>query len=182
MKKYSIIFAIAVLGLLFTALGCRSLPAVQDTPAARPIEGIDISEIDTVPVGQEVTTGNIVWNITEVEDLGDQLTYQGFPGFLEAVEGKFIRVAFFIQNTGTEPKVFFDLRAIDDRGRVYSICLEGFSFFSPEEACVLQEMIPGAGNEYAAIFDVATDVNQLVLQVTDLNLPPQEVAYIDLGL
>jgi len=40
----------------------------------------------------------------------------------------------------------------------------------------------GVENSYSATFDVATDDKQLVLQVTDLNSPPQYIASIDLGI
>ncbi len=182
MKKYGILFIIVVFGLVLTIAGCRQTPAEPALAQEQPVTGIDISQLDTQDVGQEVVTGDIIWEITEVEDLGTQLTYEGHPGFLEPEVGKFISITFLIQNTGEEGKTFFDLTAIDDRGRTYSICLAAFAFFSPEEACVMQEIIPGVENTYTAVFDIEADANQLVLQVTDLNLPPQELAYIDLDL
>ncbi|MGM0365005.1 MAG: hypothetical protein ACQEP5_00545 [Actinomycetota bacterium] len=182
MRKYSILLSFTALLVILTLAGCTTPQAEPAETAGQPGSETDISDLDTLPVGQEITTGDIVWEIREVEDLGNQLTYEGITGSLEAEEGKFIAITFYIHNTGDDGKVIFDLTAIDDKGRSYSICLAAFAYFSPEEACVLQEIIPGVENTYSATFDVATDVNRLVLQVTDLEIPPQEVAYIDLDI
>jgi len=103
-------------------------------------------------------------------------------GYLEPKEGKFIEITFYAHNTGSDLKVIYDLAAIDDKGRSYAVCLAAFAYFTPAEACVLQELMSGVENSYSATFDVATDVKQLVLQVTDLNSPPQDIASIDLGI
>ncbi|GEM_PF-1777872 len=191
MKKYLILFIVAVLAVTVASAGCRAVeqepPLPEEDPSEPatiepPIVDVDIEELDTFGVGEEVIVGNIMWEITEVEDVGEQLTYEGFPGFLEPRVGKFVVVTFNIENLGEESRTIFDLVAIDDQGRNYSICLEGFAFFTPQEACVLQEIIPGVENTYVAPFDVATDVQELVLQVTDLRIPVEEAAYIELGL
>lgn len=180
MRKYIITLSLLV---LFTALILAGCARTQPQPLEREADTeIDISEIETVAVDKEVTTGDITWKVIEVEDLGNQLTYEGITGSLEAEEGKFIGITFYINNTGEDSKIIYDLTAIDDKGRSYSICIAAFAFFSPEEACTLQEILPGIDNTYSATFDVATDVDQLVLQVTDLGIPPEKVAYIDLDI
>ncbi len=176
MKKYIVLIWLTALIAVFAVTGCAREPA-EPLQAER-----DLSDIDTESVGQEVITGDIVWEITEVEDLGNLLTYEGAAGYLEPELGKFVGITFSIQNTGNDPKVIYDLTAIDERGRSYSICLAAIAFFSPEQACVLQDILPGVENTYSATFDVEVDVNRLVLQVTDLEMPPREVAYIDLGI
>ncbi len=188
MKKYSILLGLTIFVITILFAGCAEVPeepAVSKDPVTveePPVIHIDISEIDAFSVGQEVQAGNIVWEVTEVEDLGERIEYEEIPGYLEAQRGKFVRIEFFIQNTGEDSAVLYDLKAIDDKGRNYPICLEGFSLIGTEEACVFQEMVPGVGRSYEILFDILKDTDQLVLQVTDLELPPQEVAYIDLGI
>ncbi len=177
MHKYLIVFILAISLIIFA--GCRPSegPAVQQPTADK-----DITEIEAHEPGQVVATGDIVWEVLEVEDLGVQLTHERFPGILEAEAGRFIGITFFVQNTGDDPKVIFDLTAIDDTGRTYSICLAAFAFFNNQDACVLQEIIPGIENTFNAVFDVEVDADRLLLKITDLEIPAGEAAYIDLGI
>ncbi len=180
MKKYGVLLGMIVLLAFFITSGCRP-PGEPVVPEEEPLVE-DIEAVETHQVGQRVTVGDIVWEITEVEDLGTELIHEDVTVALEPRLGKFVEVAFFVQNVGEEAKTVFDLTLIDDQGRTYQICLEAFAFFVPEEACVLQEIIPGVENNYFGVFDVEIDVETLTLEVTDLEIPPGEVAYIDLGI
>lgn len=173
--KYNILFTILALVALITFAGCQG--AAEETELS---PDIDIANVETYDIGQEVTAGDIVWEILEVEDLGTQLSYDDTTAFLEPEEGKFISITFYIKNTGEESKILYDLTAIDDQGNSYSICLPAYAFFGSGQACTLQEILPGIENTYIATFDVVTDVSRLVLQLTDLGIPPQDIIYVDL--
>ncbi len=180
MLKYIILLATVVSFLLFVISGCQPAPAEPIRDVEEPLVE-DIGEVETHGVGETVTVGDIVWEVTEVEDLGTEIILEDREALQPRV-GRFLAVSFFIQNIGEETRTIFDLTLIDDQGRTYQICLESIAFFEPEEACVLQEIIPEVENNYAASFDVEIDAEGLILQVTDLRIPAQEVAYIELGI
>jgi len=177
MKKYIFLFMVPVLAVLFLINGCQ-----QNIAETGSVPEVDISNVEKLTVGQEAVAGDIIWVINETTDLGTLLIDDGSDAFLETEYGKFIGITFTVENTGQEPRVLYDLTAIDDKGNSYSICLPAFAFFSPEQACTLQEIIPGTEHTYSATFDVDTDVKELVLVLTDLNIPPQNIVYIDLDL
>lgn len=173
MKKFIIFISILAILAAFALTACQ-----QPEPAT----AVDISVVETIPVGQKAEAGDIVWEVVEVEDLGTGLSYDGGNTFLEPEEGKFIGVTFSVQNTGQEDRILYDLTVIDDKGRSYSICIPAYAFYGGEQACTLQEIIPGVDNTFTATFDVATDTEDLVLELTDLGIPPQNTVYVDLGI
>lgn len=176
MKKFilftSIIFAAAIFSVVFS--GCESTKTTEKL--------IDISKIQSQAIGEEVKTGDIIWNITEVQDLGIRLESGTGIDYLEAEEGKFIGLIFTVENVGSESKYIYDLNVVDSAGRKFPICLPGFAFFSPVEACALEEVFPGLKRKLSASFDVALDSEELLLEVTDLNVPSGEKKYIDLDI
>ncbi len=103
---------------------------------------------------------------------------------MEAEEGKFINIEFEVLNNSTETARIFDLKVIDGEARTFTICVEAYSVLPPfaEDACTLAELIPGAKRTFSTTFDVATDSEELVLEVTGLELPPQNKKYIDLDI
>ena len=176
MKKFilftSIIFVVAISAIIFS--GCANTETT--------VELIDISKIQSQSIDEEVITGDIVWNITEISDLGTRLESDTGIDYLEAEEGKFIGIRFTVENVGSESKFIYDLNVVDSKGRKFPICLPGFAFFFPGEACALEEIIPGLERSFSASFDVALDSEELLLEVTDLNIPAGEKKYIDLDI
>lgn len=176
MKKFiiftSIIFAAVILAIVFS--GCANTETTEEL--------IDISKIQSQSIDEAVRTGDIIWNITEVRDLGIRLDLETGIDYLEAEEGKFIGIRFTVENVGSESKFIYDLNVVDSRGRKFPICLPGFAFFFPGEACALEEIVPGLERRLSASFDVALDSKGLLLEVTDLNAPAGEKKYIDLDI
>ncbi len=176
MRKIILIFLIFFLTMLALA-GCRGSASPQE-------EAVDISEIEARDVGEEVVTDGIKWKVTEVENLGSQLLAPDNLYALEAEEGKFINITFTVSNNSDEEKQIFDLRVIDDKGRTFTICVEAYSVLSPggADACTLARVLPNTERTFNTTFDVETDSEKLVLEVTDLDLPPEQKEYIDLGI
>jgi hypothetical protein len=176
MKKFilftSIIFAIAISSIIFS--GCANTETTEEL--------IDISKIQSQSIGEDISAGDIIWNITEVNDLGTRLESETGIDYLEAEEGKFIGIRFTVENVGSESKFIYDLNVVDSKGRKFPICLPGFAFFFPAEACALEEIVPGLERRLSASFDVALDSEGLLLEVTDLNTPAGEKTYIDLDI
>jgi len=178
MKKTLSIIIIATisLALLFISAGCRYEATYTE-------EGIvDRSEIEVVS-GDTAKAGDISWELIDVEDLGTEIQDEA-GAVLTPVRGKFVFVSFSVQNSSDEGRTLYDMKVIDSKGRVYSICTEAYGYFSSNySACTLANIPPG-GNPlfFSASFDINLDSEELVLEVTDLLKPPQQKAYIDLGI
>ena len=176
MKKLIFFVLIVFVGIVFIAAlsGCEKTEITEEL--------IDISKIQPQVIGEEVRAGDIIWNITEVQDLGVRLESETGIDYLDAEEGKFIGIRFTVENVGSNSKYIYDLNVIDNKGRKFLICLPGFAFFYPAEACALEEVVPGLERKFSASFDIALDSEGLLLEVTDLSVPSNEKKYIDLGL
>ena len=178
MKKMSILLAIIILALSVSLsfIGCE-----YETGSAEP-GFVDRSKIQ-IQEGRTAQTGDVKWELLESEDLGNQIESDA-GAVLKPTRGKFIFVSFSVENTGTETKTLLDSKVIDDKGRIYSICNEAYGYYtSTYSACTLAPIPPASGEQkFSATFDVDPDSKDLVLEVTDLEIPPDEKAYIDLGL
>ena len=181
MRKYIIISGFAIIIIALFLIGCQPSAAPPATPE-QPVLDIDITEVERHEVSEEVETGDVIWKVREVENLGAEPLHLAVPGQIDPEVGMFIRIDFSVQTTAEEPKMIYDLRIIDEQGRIYNITVEGFAFIGVEDAFVLQELEPNLEYEYSAIFDVNIGVDRLVLEVTDLDMPPEEWAFIDLGI
>ena len=185
-NKTLILFMIlSFLSVYFFTTACAAdafqQPSITDeTTLIEPVGSRDISAIETNPLGSEVKTGEITWKIKEVEDRGTSVVSTDFN--FEAVIGKIIIIEFTILNNSEDSRVLYDLNIIDDRGRVFSICLPAYGLLSIEKACALQEIVPGMEYVFAAPFDVGIDSKGLVLEITDLKTPYEENAFVDLGI
>jgi hypothetical protein len=163
-----------IVSVLIIGIGCSE--NLQQNEVA------DISKINSQPINEKIETGNITWEVIEVKDLGTMLTSEDATSYLEPEEGKFIGITFLVKSSEHVPKIIYDLRVIDSEGRVFTVCLPAYAFFNTEEACAIEEVFPDIERRFTATFDVSNDSSGLVLEVTDLNIPPEEKAYIDLGI
>jgi hypothetical protein len=173
-KKYIIIFIALMIIILSISVGaCK--------PAGLEQRLFDRSEISRTSVDAEVTVGDITWKVENAEYLGSQIPSDtGFA--LESVYGRFIGVDFSVENTGDDILTLIDLKVIDSNGREFPICAAAYGYIGVEEACLLVEVFPNIKQTFFASFDVPVDSVDLILEVSDLNAPPEEKAYIDLGL
>jgi hypothetical protein len=182
-KKTFILFMIISFILLTTACAADAVqqPLITDeTILIEPVDSRDISGIETKPLGIEVETGEITWNIKEAQDRGSSVVATDFT--FEAVVGKIIILEFTVINNSEDSRILYDLNIIDDQGRVFSICLPAYGLLSIEKACALQEIVPGIEYVFAAPFDVGVDSKGMVLEITDLKTPYEDYAYVDLGI
>jgi hypothetical protein len=172
-----IIIILAFLLVLFSLASCRSEAQTRE-------ETVDITEVEAFDVGEEVSASAIKWKVAEVEDLGNHLISPDSLYAVEAEEGKFINISFMIWNNADEEKQIFDLRVIDDKGRAFNICVEAYSVLSVpgSEACTLARILPETERTFNTTFDVAADSRELFLEVTGLQLPPEQKKYIDLDI
>lgn len=177
--KRPVFLAMVMILVMLTVLSissCRYEPTFSE-------EGmLDRSEIE-VQQGETAEVGDIKWELIDVENLGTQIEDES-GAILKPTRGKFIFVSFTVENNSDEGRVLYDMKVIDGDGRIYSICTEAYGYFtSGYSACTLADIPPGAEPlEFSASFDINLDSEDLILEVTDLQKPPQEKAYIDLGL
>jgi len=156
--------------ILFTAVFLAgSLFACQNNDLE--LGTVDRSQLDIVR-DDEVTVGDIYWKLLDAEEIGPQIV--GEYGTLQSVEGRFIYIEFMLENTGQDILQLYDLKVVDSKGRIYSICNEAYGY--------LQEIYPDIERTFNASFDIPLDSVDLILEFTDLNVPPQERVYIDMGL
>ncbi len=183
-KFFSFLIVIMLSAALLLSFACTQEALTGDIieieREVEPIGSIDLSTIKTVSKDSPVATGEIVWQIHNAEDLGTSIVSSEF--IFEATIGKIIQLDFEIFNNADDSRMLYDLNIIDDKGRIFSICLPAYSVFTAEKACALQEIIPGLEYDFVAPFDIATDSEGLILEVTDLKNPVEEKAYIDLGI
>ena len=71
---------------------------------------------------------------------------------------------------------------IDSKGREFSICATAYGYLGTDDACLLVDVYPLAKQTFFASFDVPLDSVDLILEVSDLESPSGEKAYIDLGI
>jgi|GEM_PF-1504631 len=170
---------IILLSLFTIVFATLSLCACGEK-SARHLGMIERSGLDIIRE-DNVILGDIHWQLLKVEEVGPEIV--GEFGTLEAIQGRFIYIEFSLENSGQEIRQLFDLKVIDDKGRIYSICNEAYGYFTgAPSACVLQDIIPDMERTFSASFDIPLDSVDLILEVTDLKIPPREKAYIDLGL
>jgi len=186
-KTQIVLLVILVIGILISLISCRDLASVstetflvEETVA--PVATTDISEIKAEPMENEIITGDIVWKILNVNDQGpsivssDEYTYK-------AIIGRFIILELMVTNHSGESRILYNLNVIDSSGRVFSLCLPAYAYFStPEKACALVDILSEVDYTFEAPFDVSPDSEDLILEVTDLMNPPVNKAYIDLGI
>ncbi|MCE5329503.1 DUF4352 domain-containing protein [bacterium] len=176
MKK---IFVLMVIIILIISMGI-SVSACKNTISESSL--FDRSKV-TIQNVKQVKTGDINWNLLSVDDLGTQISNDA-GAIYPATTGKFIFVSFSVENIGTDTRTLYDLKVIDDKGRIYSICNQAYGYLGPNySACSLVDIIPDTKpQEFSATFDVNLDSKGLILEFTDLLTPPKEMAYVDLGL
>jgi hypothetical protein len=176
MKKVFVIgvIIIALIILAISASSCKASVAQGNT--------FDRSTI-TIQKVKQVSTGTMNWNLLDVKDLGKQIADTN-GNIYPSTNGKFIFISFSVENTGTDSRTLFDLRVIDDQGRIYDICNQAYGYLGPNySACSLVPILPKVKPQtFSATFDVDPDSKGLILEVTDLILPPVSAAYIDLGI
>jgi len=176
MKKIFVLMAIIILAfsLIVSASACNNTISHGNL--------FDRSKI-TVQQVKQVKTGDIDWNLLSVEDLGTQIS-SDLGAVYPATTGKFIFISFSVENVGTDSRTLYDLRVIDDKGRIYSICNQAYGYLGSDySACSLVDILPKVkAQNFSATFDVDLDSKGLILEFTDLLIPSKDMAYIDLSI
>ena len=168
----ALVFIIAVLSVSF--ISCKAGVIKQDP--------FDRSGISKLPVDEKVSVGDITWDIIDVEYLGSEILSAEGGLTLKPTYGRFVAIDFTVENAGEEVRTIVNLIIIDSKGREFPICAEAYGYLGVEEACLLVDVAPGTTQAFFATFDVPLDSVDLLLEVSDLGAPPEEKAYIDLGL
>jgi hypothetical protein len=175
MKKINSMLLITVLIIILSisVIACKTTSLEQ-----KPFDRFKISSSSK---DKEVTVGDIVWEINNVEYLGSQIP-SDTGDILEATYGRFIGVEFNVENKGQDIRTIIDLKVIDSKGREFPICAAAYGFLGTDTACLLVDVYPNIKQTFFASFDVPLDSVDLILEVSDLNSPSGEKAYIDLGI
>jgi hypothetical protein len=178
MRKIAMVLigCVACLGLVTGALAGKRSTADEMTQ-----ERINRSTVSPVPKAEEVTTGNVRWNVLNVEEIGPVLI-QEYTGATLETKGKFVNIRFEVVNLGDRPKYIFNLRLVDDRGRTYPICAAAYAYLGAQNACMMAELLPDVKRSFVMYHDIPLNAHDLWLEVTDLNVPSKEKKYIDLGV
>ena len=187
-KKTNIFLSAIIVTLVFlSVIGCGQA-ITEDTQSfatvetVEPVATTDISGIKTEPVESEVIAGDIAWKVLNVNEQGPSIISSDNYAY-EATRGKFVILEFMVKNNSEDSKILYDLNVIDSKGRVYTLCLPAYAYFTTtDRACSIVDIVPGVEYTFDEPFDVSPDSEGLVLEVTDLNNPAEEKSYIDIGL
>ena len=173
MKKVKILILIFVISISMAA--CKAVSLEQ--------KPFDRSKVSVVFEDKEVKVGDIIWKVKSAEIIGSQITDDS-GGIFETRFGRFIKIGFTTENTGDDIRTIIDLKVIDSKGREFPICAEAYSYAigGVGEACLLIDVYPDKRDNFIAYFDTPLDSVDLILEVSDLNNPPDKKAYIDLGI
>ena len=176
MKKINVILFIVALIIIFSisVTGCNTTNLEQKT--------FDRTKISTLSKDKEEKVGDIIWKVEKVEYLGSEIPATTGSGALETRFGRFLGVEFNAEKVGQDIRTIIDLKVIDSRGREFPICAAVYGYIGTSEACLLVDVFPEVKQTFFASFDVPVDSVDLILEVSDLGSPPEEKAYIDLGL
>ena len=174
--KISIILLITVLIIVFSIsmISCKTASLEQ--------KPFDRSSISTLSKDEEVTVGDIVWKVENLEYLGSEIPGDLEDDFLVSTYGRFIGVEFSAENVGQEYRTIIDLKVIDSNGREFPVCAAVYGYVGTDNACLLIDVLPGSKQTFFASFDVPLDSVDLIFEVSDLDSPPKETVYIDLGI
>jgi hypothetical protein len=183
-KRLIIIVTVLVSAVLIMMIGCSGVVTETDgiiEETVEPVAMTDIAGIETEPVGTEVSTGDITWKIKDIDDQGTTIVSTENLSY-KAIRGKFIIIDFMIINSSEETRILYDLNVVDSKGRIFTVCLPAYAYMTDVDACAITDIAPGIEYMFNAPFDVSPDSEGLVLEITDLKNPPEEKAYIDLGI
>lgn len=195
MRLPTVIFSFLVLLALACGSADRAAPAptrarntpAPDQPAATEAAPPTEAPTEAAPVaavyrtGQDVQVGDVRWKITEAKDLGQALKSDN--EFIEdkTTKGRFISVAFEMENLATEQKSFTGLSLVDGKGRKFEASSDAFMFIEQEKQCIFENLNPNVTKECRVIFEVPADATGLNANVGDLELFGGDEALIELG-
>lgn len=188
MKKNKLIFitlSIVILLLIFSfSLSCngssdnKSSTVKEEETTETVIKG---SKEDPYSKNEIVLVEEVQWKLLEVENLGN--TLEDPNGFLEDKKstGSFIKIRFSVKNTGTKAKTLTSLKIVDKKEREFT-SYPAFGYVEDnDELFLLDNINPGIEKTYVDIYEIPTDAEGLMLEITSLEFA-REKAYIDLGL
>jgi hypothetical protein len=149
----------------------------------------DSQELQVHQLGQDVTVGEVRWNLVEAKDRGSVLKasesrYKGIAKNKPADgNAKFIQVHVQVENLGKEMKSVSNLKLVDSQGREFTSSSDT-SEWVPEgkELYLLSNLNPNVPKEFIDIYQVPTDAADLKLKVGDLAVFGDKEALIELGL
>ena len=134
------------------------------------------------PTKDAIRVGEVVWQVLGVKDLGNILKDPSGLFSDRKTSGRFILIRFGIMNEGSDMKTLTDLYLMDNKGREYTSDSESFIYIeNQEELFILDNINPGITKAYTTIYEVPSDAEGLMLEVTNLEFAGI-TAYIDLGL
>lgn len=180
MRKLNIIVSLVLSAMVMAAVGAGCTGGDVQYPERQAIGDVDRSAIDIVEDSTAVT-GDIRWEVLEVRDLGTNIVDE-YGAALVAREGRFIYISFEVENMGDAAMQMFDVKVVDDKGDLYSVCTEAYGYFAAPAVCTVQDILPGTARTFNASFDIPAGSEDILMEVTDLEIPPGEKAYIDLGI
>lgn len=188
---------IIVTGLILTALACGNsttpatprptrppadAPATDapaSTEAAPPTEAATVAA--TYKTGQDVQVGEVRWKITEAKDIGQELKSDNEFIKGKTTKGRFVSLAFEMENLGKEQKSFAGLSLVDGKGRKFEASSDAFMFIEQEKQCIFENLNPNVIKECQVIFEVPADAAGLSANVGDLEMFGGDEALIELG-
>lgn len=182
-KIITVLLILIAFGYLVNILsGEDSATSPQVTQTATPEKTSRVFKLN-----ESVFVGDVAWEVLSAENIGSTLKgsrsrYPFFQKDLSTV-GYFIKVRFVVANTGDELLSVTVPGLIDSRDREFASSPDA-TYWVPEgeDILLLDNINPGLGRIYTAIYEVPADAKGLKLRVGDLEFWGSDEEVIDLGL
>lgn len=162
-----------------------AVPETATATAAPPTETPIPPTETSVPlrqVGEDVVLGKLRWKVLMVSDEGQTLASDN--QFIDdaTTGGRFVRVAFELEDLDTDRMSFLGVDLVDAQGRTFGSFDNGFMYVEDARRCIMEVLQPNIPKTCEIIFEVPANATGLRLKITDnaLFLPTED--YVDLGL
>lgn len=140
--------------------------------------GYEEAREKAVPVGETVKVGEVAWTVSSVQQ-SSELKALG-----ERKQGNFVIVDVTFINNGQE-SVTLDSSSLalrDDQDRTHETDPDASFYVPTNQDLFLNQVNPGVTKQGRAIFTVAPDAKELILEAGDTEMFGGDSAYVNLGI
>lgn len=156
-------------------------PIPEPTPSSEPTATPAPTATSLPVVGMDVMVGDIRWKITEVQDLGQELTADNTYTEPKMTAGKWLKVSMEIENRTKDPKSFTTVDLIDSQERRFQIYNNTYQYINNELWCSTNQLQPNLPKSCQIIYELPADAAGFKLVVGDLVMFGAQEVQIDLG-
>lgn len=166
-KRHKILTIIIIIVGFFILLG---VAGSSDEVTTNEAETAKTEGEQVFNVNQDVASGDVTWKVTAVKDRGSSLLAKDSRfstiSKTKTTAGKYIEVAFTVENTGKDLASITTPSLVDSQGREFTSSAD-VSEWIPEgkDLFLLSNLQPNLAKEFVVIFEVPQDATELKAKV-----------------